>query len=261
MLFALLVGLSACSPNPAPKPIPSGEATTIKVAAASDLRFALPEVIARFEKENPSIKVEPTFGSSGNFVAQISQGADFDVFLSADIDYPRELIKKDLAWEDTLHVYAIGRIVVWVPTESKLNVEGQGLEVVLDPHVHKIAIANPRHAPYGRAAKAALKHEGWEQETNEKLVLAENVAQAAQFVETAAADVGIIALSLARAPALSKKGRFRLIPPETYPPLEQASVILRATSHRSATELFQQFLLHADGKNILRDLGFVLPGE
>src|SRR5262249_59731578 len=131
---------------------PSTAEREVRVAAAADLKFAFDELASQFQKQNPNIKVAATYGSSGNFYSQISIKAPFDLFLSADIDYPRKLIDSGLALKESLFVYAIGRIVVWVPSASRLDVSKLGIQAVADPSVKKLAIANPRHAPYGRAA-------------------------------------------------------------------------------------------------------------
>src|SRR4029077_6100604 len=133
--------------------------------------------------------------------------APFDIFFSADIDYPRKLIDAGLADADSEFLYAEGRSVGWVPNSSPLDLETLGIRAVADPSVRKVAIANPQHAPYGRAAEAALKTLGAYDAVKDRLVFGENIAQAAQFVESGAADVGLIALSLALSPAMKDKGR------------------------------------------------------
>jgi molybdate transport system substrate-binding protein len=231
----------------------------VMAAAASDLRFAMPVLIERFERENPSIDVEVTFGSSGNFVAQIANGAPFDLFFSADTEYPRQLIDRKLADSRTLARYAMGELVIWVGKDSPIEVEKLGADSLLQSRVHKIAIANPRHAPYGRAAESTLAHFQWEDKLRDKIVLAENVAQAAQLVQSGAADVGMIARSLATAPTMARAGRFFTIPAEAYPPIEQASVILTSVKDRAAAEKFQSFVVGPTGREILQSLGFRLP--
>ena len=186
------------------------------MAAASDLKFAMDELVGAFGKSHPDIEVTMTYGSSGNFFSQISNGAPFDLFFSADVDYPRRLAEAGLGPKDGVFLYAVGRIVVWVPAASRIPVE-RGIQVLASPDVRKIAIANPRHAPYGRAAEAALRAAGVYEAVKGKLVLGENVAQTAQFVQSGAADAGIIALALALAPALAKEGRYFEVPLETYP--------------------------------------------
>jgi molybdate transport system substrate-binding protein len=231
------------------------------VAAAADLKYALDELLVEFERQYPHIDVRPTYGSSGNFYAQLSNQAPFDLFFSADIDYPRRLIEQGRALQETEFLYAVGQIVVWVRNESPLDVETQGVHALLEPGVRKIAIANPQHAPYGRAAEAALQHLGVYEQVQSRLVLGENIAQTAQFVESGAADVGVLALSLAMAPALRDKGRYAIIPLHAYPRLEQGGVILARVRDREATELLRTFVIGEQGRAILRRYGFLLPGD
>jgi molybdate transport system substrate-binding protein len=233
-------------------------AQQITVAAASDLQFVLPDVAARFQKDTGQ-SVKLVFGSSGNFFAQIQNGAPFDVFFSADIDYPWRLEAAGLAEPGTLYEYAIGRIVLWVPTESKVDVS-HGLKALLDPEIKKIAIANPEHAPYGRAAVAALKHENIYDQVSGKLVLGENIAQTASLVVSGGADVGIIALSLAVAPSTKDKGRFAAIPDGDYPVIEQAAVVLKASHSNDAAKRFLAYIQTPEIQAILRSYGFDAPG-
>jgi molybdate transport system substrate-binding protein len=158
----------------------------LAVAAASDLQTALPEIVSRFEKDTGQ-QVRLTFGSSGNFFTQLQNGAPFDVFLSADIDYPRRLEQSGLAERGSLYSYATGRLVLWTRNDSGIDVH-RGLETLADQRVHRISIANPEHAPYGRAAVAALRHEGVYDRVREKLVFGENISQAAQFVQSGSAN-------------------------------------------------------------------------
>jgi molybdate transport system substrate-binding protein len=166
-----------------------------------------------------------------------------------------------LADQESLFVYAVGQIVVWVPSGSGIDVEKLGIRAVLDPAAKKVAIANPQHAPYGRAAEAAMKNLGVAEQVQGRLVLGENIAQTAQFVESGAADIGIIALSLACAPALRDKGNYWLIPIDAYPTMEQASVVLNWASDREATDLFRTFVAGPRGRKVLKQYGFILPGE
>ena len=210
------------------------DAAEIKVAAASDLTFAFKDVVARFQKQT-GISIKLTYGSSGNFFAQIQNGAPFDLFFSADVGYPEKLDAAGLAEPGTIYEYASGRIVMWVPNASKLDLS-RGLAALLDPAIRKIAIANPVHAPYGIAAVAAMRHAAVYDQIESKLVLGENISQAAQFVESGNADAGIIALSLALAPAMGSSGRYVEIPATDYPPIVQAAVILKSSrNHSSAT--------------------------
>ena len=234
---------------------------SVNVAAASDLKFALDEVIVAFEKASPAIKVTPSYGSSGHFYSQLANKAPFDLYLSADIDYPRKLVEAGHAAKESLFDYAVGRIVVWVRRDSPIDVEKLGIESLAHASARRIAIANPRHAPYGRAAEAAMMKLNIHERVKDRLVLGENIAQAAQFVEAGAADIGVIALSLAMAPALKDKGRFWLVPPDAYPTLRQGGVILSWARDIDAAEQLKAFVTGADGRAILRSHGFVLPGE
>jgi molybdate transport system substrate-binding protein len=237
------------------------EPRAVSVAAAADLKFALDEVIARFQEVTPGIKVTPTYGSSGNFYFQLSNKAPFDVFFSADIEYPRRLAEAGLALKGSQFDYAIGRIVVWVPKDSAIDVTSLGIESLAQPSVRKIAIANPEHAPYGRAAQAAMMSLGIQERVKDRLVLGENIAQTAQFVESGAADIGIIALSLALAPAMKDKGRYWPVPLESYPRLKQGGVILSWAKDLDATQQFKAYVTGPAGRAILKRHGFVPPEE
>ncbi len=233
----------------------------VQVAAASDLKFALDEIVQAFQGHHPDIKTQVTYGSSGNFFAHLSNRAPFDLFFSADVDYPRKLIEQGLAVKATEFLYAVGRIVVWVPRRSALNLERLGIQALVDPSVRKVAIANPKHAPYGRAAEAAMKTLGVYAEVQGRLVLGENIAQTAQFIQTGAADIGIIALSLALAPALREDGRYWEIPLDAYPRMDQGGVILSWVKDIAAAQVLRAFMLSPEGKDILRRYGFFPPGE
>jgi molybdate transport system substrate-binding protein len=232
----------------------------VRVAAAADLQFALDDVVAAFKHRRPDVTVVPTYGSSGNFHAQLLNRAPFDVFLSADTEYPRRLRERGLARGDVF-TYAIGRLAVWVPKGSSLDVEGQGLRALLAPEACRIAIANPRHAPYGRAAEAALRMLGLLEALQPRLVYGENVAQAAQFAQTGAADAGILALSVVLAPALHESGRHVEVPRDAYPTITQAGLILRWARDREAARAFRDFLLGPEGRAVLERHGFGLPGR
>jgi molybdate transport system substrate-binding protein len=240
---------------------PSSPEREVRVAAAADLKFAFDDLASEFQGKNPALKVTATYGSSGNFYAQLSNKAPFDLFLSADIDYPRKLIDGGLALKESLFVYAVGRIVVWVPNGSRLDVNKLGMSAVADPSVKKLAIANPKHAPYGRAAEAALKKTGVYDAVKDRLVLGENIAQTAQFVESGSADVGIIALSLALAPNLRNKGLYWPVPLDTYPQMEQAGVITTWAKNTEAARALRDFMARKEGQVILKRYGFMLPGE
>ena len=244
----LVLGLfsAACAPHP-----PWQKVT---VAAAADLNFALPEIVRQFRAAAPAVDLQIAYGSSGNFFAQIGNGAPFDVFLSADVVYPRKLAAAGLGAGNSVFTYAVGRLVVWVPSASPLDPATALREV----SVKHVAIANPQHAPYGRAAQAALRTLGLEESVRPKLVLGENIAQTLQFVESGAADVGIVALSLALAPSVRSRGRYWEIPLDAYPRVEQGGIILKDSQ---AARDFRAFLLSAAGRRILKQYGFFIPGE
>ena len=265
VLIAIAVAVIGCgSKEMGPKKTTAQtevKTTTVTVAAAADLKYAMDEIVAQFEQLNPHIFVKKTYGSSGNFYAQMTNRAPFDIYFSADIEYPRKLIDQGLALSGSEFPYAVGQIVVWVRNESSLDVEKLGVKSLLDPSIRKLAIANPKHAPYGRAAEAALKYLSVYEQVESRLVLGENIVQTAQFVESGAADVGIIALSLAMAPALSDKGRYWTVPLDAYPTLEQGGVILDWVKDRKATESLKTFFRSNEGRGTLRRYGFLLPGE
>jgi molybdate transport system substrate-binding protein len=204
--------------------------------------------------------VRVTYGSSGNFYAQLVNGAPFDIFFSADVDYPRRLIAQGVALGSEFR-YAVGYLVVWAPRAKGIAVDKLGIQALLDPAVRKIAIANPKHAPYGRAAEAALKSLGVYDKIRDRLIMGESVAQAAQFVQTEAADVGLLPLSLALAPALRDVGIYWPVPADAHPPLEQGGVILSWAQDRAAAETLRDFVTGPEGRAVLRRYGFTVPGE
>jgi len=230
----------------------------INVAAAADLSAALQEVATNYEKRT-GVAVKLSFGASGALTQQIQNGAPFDVFFSADMDYPRQLIAAGQADGATLYRYAVGQLVLWVPKDSPLDVEHKGMDVLLDPSVKKISVANPQHAPYGRAAAAALKHYGLSEKVSDRLVLGENVAQAAQFVESGNAQAGLVALAHAMAPAMQGKGRYWIVPAEAYLPLDQGVVLISHSPHREDAAAFLGFVKTEEVAGLLRRYGFSSP--
>ena len=232
----------------------------VRVAAAADLKFALDAVFAATAASTRGIRPSVTYGSSGSFYAQIENGAPYDLFLSADAEYPRRLAANGFG-DGEPFLYAVGRIVLWVPVSSKLDIAGLGLRTLLDPSVRRVAIANPRHAPYGRAAEAAMKSRGVWNGIEGKLVLGENVAQAAQFVQSGVADAGVFALSLALAPQLRPAGRYVEIPLESYPRMEQGGLVLKRARDPAAARALRDALLGAQGRKALGERGFFLPAS
>jgi len=238
----------------------SAAAQEITVSAAADMSSALPEIVSAYKKQTGQ-DVKLTFGSSGNLTTQIRNGAPFDVFFSADDDYPKQLIAEGLAEKDSLFRYAVGRLVLWMPTSVSLDLQKLGMQALLDPSIKKIAIANPQHAPYGRAAEAALKHFGIYDQVSSKLVLGENVSQAAQFVESGNAQAGLLALSHALSPALKGRGQYWEVPLDAYPTLNQAVVVLSHTKQPEAVRKFLAFVRGTDAASILKNYGFSLSAE
>jgi len=235
-------------------------AQEITVAAAADMSAALPQLVEAYAKKTGQT-VKLSFGASGNLTNQIRNGAPFDVFFSADEQYPQQLIAEGLASKDTLYRYAVGRLVLWVPADSPLDLPKLGIKALLDPSVKKISIANPATAPYGRAAEAALRHFEIYDQVTARLVIGENVSQAAQFVESGNAQAGLIALSHALAPAMKDKGRHWTVPVDAYPTLNQAAVVLAKSKQPDAARKFLDFLRTPEATSLLTRYGFSLPVE
>ena len=232
-------------------------AQTLRIAAASDLQFALPDLAAQYEKQT-GVKLAITYGSSGNFFAQIQNGAPLDLFFSADSSYPRKLAEAGFADANSLVIYARGLLVIWLPPDSPLDLTAEGFRTLLDPRIQKIAIANPSHAPYGRAAIAALRNVGLYDQLKSKLVLGENVSQAAQFVQSGSAQAGLIALSLALSPALISGKRYELSG-WRYPMIEQSAVVLKSSTNKQAAGAFLEFLKTPEARAIFKRYGYMAP--
>lgn len=235
----------------------AAHAGRITVAAASDLRFALDEIVAAFRDAHPADEVEVVYGSSGKFYTQIRQGAPYDLYLSADIEYPRALAAAGQA-ASAVEAYAFGRIVLWSAT---LDARAMTLASLAEARIARIAIANPRHAPYGRRAVEALRAAGVWEAVEPKLVYGENIAQTAQFVQTGNAEVGIIALALALSPDLARLGGYWLVPDDLHQPLEQGFVITRRAADNALAQRFAEYLRGASARAAMRRYGFTLPGE
>jgi molybdate transport system substrate-binding protein len=233
----------------------------IRVAAASDLQFAMEDLAAHFEKQT-GMKVDVTYGSSGNFFSQIQNGAPFDIFFSADVDYPRKLEAMGLGAPRSLFVYGVGRLVIWMPADGKADVAQEGWNALLSPGVQKISIADPEHAPYGRAAVAALKKAGVYQQVKAKLVYAENISQAAQFVQSGNAQAGILAKSLAASGAMESGKRWD-VPVDLYPAIEQGAILLKSANNNAKAKSFLEFVRGPAGRSALDQYGFgpAAPGS
>ena len=235
-------------------------AEEITVAAAADLNYALGELARGFETRT-GVKVNMSFGASGNLYSQIRSGAPFDLFFSADEDYPKQLAGAGIADAASLRVYAFGHLVLWVPNNSPFEPQKSQMELLTQDGVTRIAIANPQHAPYGRAAIAALEHYGLKSRVADKLVFGENVSQAAQFVQSGNAQAGLIAMSLAESPAMRSKGRFWVLPSDSYPELQQAAVIVSTSRHKKVAQAFLDFVISPEGADTLRKYGLTPPAK
>ncbi len=229
----------------------------IRIAAAADLKFAMRELAEEFEMQSRT-KVNVTYGSSGNFFSQLQNGAPFDLFFSADTEYPKKLEAAGLVETGTLSEYAVGRIVIWTSADAKLDVSKLGWQTLLDASMEKIAIANPEHAPYGRAAVAALQRAGIYESVKAKLVYGENISQAAQFVQSGNAQAGIVALSLAVSPAMRDGKRWE-IPAEMHPAIEEVAIVLKDAKNKDSARAFLEFVKSAAGRAILAKYGFAFP--
>ncbi|MDQ1347786.1 MAG: molybdate transport system substrate-binding protein [Acidobacteriota bacterium] len=235
----------------------AGRAATITVAAAADLRFAMDEIVAAFEAGSREDRVEVVFGSSGKLQTQIQQGAPYDLFFSADIDFPRRLAEAGFAASE-VKPYGLGRIVLW---SASLDATRMTLETLADPAITRIAIANPQHAPYGKRAEEALRASGLWEKVAPKLVFGENIAQAAQFVETGNAQVGILALSLVKSPQLAQQGGYWLVPASLHAPLEQGYVVTKRAEINPLAHRFAAFMDGPAARAVMTRFGFELAGD
>lgn len=234
----------------------SAHAEKITVAAAADLKFALDEIVTGFKKNHPGDEVQVVYGSSGKFHTQIQQGAPYDLYFSADIGYPRELAIKGLA-ASAVKPYAVGRIVLW---SAGMDAAKMTLANLADPKITRIAIANPKHAPYGIRAEEALRSAGLWEKVQSKLVFGENISQTAQYVQSGNAQVGIIALSLVLNPELSRQGYY-LIPATMHNPLEQGYIITKQGAGKPLARQFAEYMRSKPARTVMTKYGFVLPGE
>ena len=238
--------------------LPQLIAQEIKVAAAADLNYAIKDLAARYQKKTGN-NVALSIGSSGAFYSQIQNGAPFDVYLSADLDYVKKLAAAGKIDTASVRDYAIGRLVLWLPNSSKLDLQKLKMDALLDPSVNKIAIANPDLAPYGRAAKAALEHFQIEGLVKDRLVIGENVSQAAQFVQSGNAQAGLIPLSLALAPAMKDAGKYWEVPQDAYPEIRQGAGVVSSSKNKKAAQAFLDYLGSPEGTAVLEQYGFRVP--
>mgnify|MGYP000969082745 CR=1 FL=1 len=237
-----------------------GRAAAVNVAAAADLKFALSEIAADYERQGGG-RVVLSFGSSGHFARQIPQGAPFELFLSADEDYVFELARQGVL-RDQGRLYAIGRLALLLPQGSPIAVDAElrGLARALAAgRLQRLAIANPLHAPYGRAARAALERAGLWQAVQGRLVFGENVAQAAQFALSGSAQGGIVAWSLAQSPEVARRGVAVLIPAAWHPPLRQRMALTLQAG--AEAQRFYEYLQQPLARAVLARHGFALPDD
>jgi len=213
-------------------------AQNVRIAAAANLRYVMEEIKAQYESENPKSKIDITFGSSGTLTQQILNGAKFDLFFAADTDFPKKIADAGFAAGD-VKTYIYGKLALWSLT---LDVS-KGLETLTLPEVKKIAIADPKKAPYGESAVELLKKQGLYDTLSEKIVWGENISQAAQFAFSGNAELGFIALSLALAPDMQSKGKYYVFPSEICPPLEQACVSIKGSEKNKAAAKFLKYVM------------------
>jgi molybdate transport system substrate-binding protein len=239
-------------------PAPARASGQLTIAAAADLQYAMHALIVKFERQTGA-HVRLVLGSSGNITTQIEHGAPYDLFFSADVEHPEILKREKLIVPGSLRRYAVGRLVVYVPKGSKLDFAREGLAALTDPSVQKIAIANPRFAPYGRAAVAALRHVGLYERLRPLIVLGEDVSQTTQFVVSGNAQAALTALSLMFAPGTRSRGNYWIVPAADYPPIEQAVVIVGRSTEKPLAQAFLHFAASSEGRSIFRDYGFTVP--
>lgn len=233
----------------------AARAEKILIAAAADLKFALDEIAAEFRQNRPDDTIEIVYGSSGKFFTQIQQDAPYDLYFSADIGFPKQLAQNGFAASE-VKPYAVGRIVLWSATldASKLT-----LENLTDSSIKRIAIANPKHAPYGKRAEEALRSTGMWSAVEPKLVYGENIAHTAQFVQTGNAQIGIIALSLALNPELTRQGGYYLIPDTLHEPLAQGYIITKRAADNTLANRFIEYVDSKPARKVMTRYGFTLP--
>jgi molybdate transport system substrate-binding protein len=229
----------------------------IRVAAASDLQTVMPEIAAAFEADTGT-RAELIFGSSGSFFAQIQNGAPFDLFFSADSEFPAKLIQNGRAEPRSAVAYALVRLVLWLPANAKCDPPAEKWNCLLKPEISRVAIANPAHAPYGRAAVQALQAAHLYEQIRPKLVLGENISQATQFAQSGSAQAGLLSYSQTQSAAM-RNGKQWEIPASFYPAIEQSVVILKSARDKSAAEDFVRFVTEGRGRSILEKAGFLLP--
>lgn len=258
--FVSVLLLAACAPMAPPAPgVPPSPSPPrqLTVAVAANFQGAAQALAAAYQQQT-GVELKLAFGSSGNFFAQIQNGAPFDVFLSADMEYPRRLVEAGQAAAGSLRAYATGKLALWAPASGPVD-PGQGLQTLTQAAVHRVAIANPATAPYGAAAVAALKSAGLDEQLQSKLVTGDSVAQAAQFVRSGAAEAGLVALSQTVEAPLKDGGRTWVVPPANYPAIQQGAVVLRGSRAPAESERFLDFLRTPPAVDILTKYGYDAP--
>lgn len=231
----------------------TNQSQKVSVAAASDLKFALDSIVSVYQNQHPSEKIQVTYGSSGKFFEQIQYNAPFDLYFSADVSYPQKLKAQGFTISE-VKTYGIGRIVIW---SKKINPNIEKMNSLLNPKMNKIAIANPDHAPYGEKAKESMQYYKIYDKVKSKFVYGENISQTAQFVELGAADIGILALSLALSPPMEKAGgNYYVIPEKSHQPLEQGYVVLKHAKNNPNAVKFYNFVATPTAIAILTHFGF-----
>ena len=233
----------------------AAESRHITLAAAADLHYAMDHVIAAYRHDHPTDSIDAVYGSSGQLLTQIEQGAPFELFFSADSDYPKQLVAHGDAGGQPVP-YAVGRIVLW---SASIDMHGVQVADLLQSRFGRIAIANPQHAPYGKRAEQALRSAGIWDQLQSRLVYGENIAQTAQFAQSGNAQVGIIAQSLALDPAMAK-GSYAPVPPTAYEPLQQSFVLTKRGADNALAQDFARYMQSAAARAILARYGFTLPG-
>ena len=240
-------------------PLVRAESRSVSVAAAANFVYALDALNAEFKRSAPGVTVTSTVGASGSLFAQIKNGAPFDVLLSADTEYPRQVVAERLGESSSSRIFATGRLVLWT-TRSDLDLS-KFPAALRDPRVKKIALAQPKAAPYGRAAEAVLQHLAAWTEVQPKLVFGESISQTAQFVETRNADIGFVAMSLVLSPRLVKRGTWQEVPPQLYPgvTLDHAAVLTNRGAANLAAKKYLEVLSAEPAKKVLREFGYGVP--
>ena len=247
--LAVVLTATACQSRP-----PAQRQTTLTVSAAADLTPAFREIGMLFEEETGT-KVAFNFGSTGQLTQQIEQGAPVDLLAAANLSFIEELERKGLIIPETKALYAQGRLTIWTRKDSALRIDR--IEDLAGSDVKRVAIANPAHAPYGMAAREALKRAGIWEAVSPKLVFGENISQTLQFAESGNVDAAIVALSL----SINSNGNWKLVPIELHNPLNQTLAVIKGAKDEAAARKFAAFINGPEGRGVMRRYGFVLPGE